>query len=141
MTQLSVGKEIVTHCSKCKLDLAHIIVVMKDQFSPLRVQCKTCGSNHSFKEKKAPAAKRVASPRSTSSKPRVSSEEKLLNIWEAAMKDASKTPVPYSIKTKFIEGQVIEHPTFGPGVVDRAIDANKIEVIFRTATKVLIHGK
>lgn len=140
MTQLSVGKEIVTHCSKCKLDLAHIIVVMRDEFSPLRVQCKTCNSTHSFKEKKVAAPKRASAARGAS-KPRLSAEEKSLNIWEFAMKNNKSEHLPYSIKTKYTLGQIIEHPSFGPGVVDKAIDTNKIEVIFRTATRILLHAK
>lgn len=138
MSNIGVGKEIVTHCSKCKLDLAHIIVVMKDEATPLRVQCKTCNSNHSFKVQKIAAPKRKVGARN--SKPRVSAADKLLNIWEAAMKKSKET-IPYSIKTKFEVGQVLDHPTFGPGVVEKAIDANKIEVVFKTSSKVLMHAK
>lgn len=141
MTQLGVGKEIVTHCSKCKLDLAHIIVVMRDQISPLRVQCKTCNSTHSFKEKKEAAPKRRVSAAKGATKPRLSSEEKSLNLWETAMKKNNSAHLEYSIRTKYTQGQIIDHPSFGPGVVDKAIDTNKIEVIFRTSTKVLIHAK
>ncbi len=142
MSQIGVGKEIVTYCSKCKLDLAHIIVVMKDEKTPMRVQCKTCNSNHSFKEKKVAVAGKV---RRTSTgkiaKPRMSSEEKIFSAWEKGMKATKEEAIKYSIKTKFEEGQIIEHPSFGTGVVDKMIDANKIEVIFEKCIKVLMHAK
>ncbi|EQC47399.1 hypothetical protein [Bacteriovorax sp. Seq25_V] len=142
MSQIGVGKEIVTYCSKCKLDLAHIIVVMKDEKTPMRVQCKTCNSNHSFKEKKVAVAGKT---RRTSTgrivKPRMSSEEKIFNVWDKAVKGSKEAPIKYSIRTKFLEGQLIEHPTFGTGVVDKMIDANKIEVVFEKCIKVLMHAK
>lgn len=142
MSEIGVGKEIVTYCSKCKLDLAHIIVVMKDEKTPMRVQCKTCKSNHSFKEKKVAV---VAKPRRLASgrlaKPRQTSEEKIFNVWDKAMKSSTVDPIKYSIKTKFLEGQIIDHPSWGTGVVEKMIDANKIEVVFRTCTKVLMHAK
>ena len=135
MSKIGVGKEIVTYCSKCKLDLAHVIHVMKDETTPLKVECRTCGSIHSFKEKKAPATKKKTT------RTRVSSAQKQENAWAAGLKKSEGEPVKYSPRTKFEIGQVVDHPTFGQGVVDRLLDANKIEVIFQTATRVLIHAK
>lgn len=138
MSKIGVGKEIVTHCSKCKLELAHIIVAMRDEATPHKVQCKTCGSNHSYKIKKvATARKRTATGR----KPRVSAAEKVFNLWEEGMKKFKGDAIPYSIKTKFEVGQVINHVKFGPGVVEKNIDSNKIEVIFEKDVKILMHNK
>ena len=50
-------------------------------------------------------------------------------------------PITYSIKHKFEIGDVLNHPTFGPGLVEKALDANKIEVTFRGQIKVLMHNK
>ncbi|OIQ19727.1 MAG: hypothetical protein BM556_04390 [Bacteriovorax sp. MedPE-SWde] len=136
MSKLGVGKEIVTNCSKCKLELAHLIVAMKDELTPHKVQCKTCKSTHTFKTKKAPAAKKK-----TTRKPRVSAADKITNAWEAGMSKQDGDLTKYSPKTKFEIGELIDHPTFGSGVVDKQIDNNKIQVIFKTDIKVLIHNK
>ncbi|MAE58654.1 MAG: hypothetical protein CME69_07225 [Halobacteriovorax sp.] len=136
MSELGVGKEIVTNCSKCSLELAHIIEVMENPTTPLRVKCKTCGSSHKFKVKKAAKAKTTRTR-----KPRVSSEQKLLNNWEEAMAKAKGETQKYSIKEKFEIGEIVDHPKFGIGVVGKALDANKIEVIFKTSLKVLMHNK
>ena len=112
MSELGVGKEIVTNCSKCSLELAHIIEVMENPTTPLRVKCKTCGSSHKFKVKKAAKAKTTRTR-----KPRVSSEQKLLNNWEEAMAKAKGETQKYSIKEKFEIGEIVDHPKFGIGVV------------------------
>lgn len=137
MSKIGVGKEIVTSCSKCKLELAHLIVAMRDEVTPYKVQCKTCGSNHSFKVKKV--AKRRAT--TGTKKKRVTAAEKILNIWEDAMENLDGDPIKYSIKTVFEAGQVIDHPKFGPGLIEKVIDANKIEVVFKTDVKILMHAK
>ena len=137
MSELSAGKEVVTYCSKCKLDLAHVIEVMADATTPLRVKCKTCGSSHKYKVKKIAAPKKKTGAR----KPRVSSEEKMMNLWTDLMAKANGDAQKYNIKAKFEIGDVIDHPKFGTGVVEKAIDANKVEVIFQKMSKVLMHNR
>ena len=138
MSKLGVGKEIVTNCSKCKLELAHIIVAMRDELTPYKVQCKTCKSTHAFK---APKAAKTTTRKKTTRKPRVSAAEKIQNLWDTAMAKQTEPASKYSIKTKFEIGEILEHPKFGAGVVEKHIDNNKIEVVFQTDIKVLIHNK
>jgi hypothetical protein len=138
MSKLGVGKELVTNCSKCKLELAHIIVAMRDEVTPYKIQCKTCKSTHTFKVKKAPS---TATRKKTTRKPRVSAAEKIANLWNDAMSKQTDPAVPYSIRTKFEIGQILDHPKFGAGVVEKHIDNNKVEVVFQTDVKVLIHNK
>ena len=51
MVKLSAGNEVLAYCGKCKLKLAHTIVVMKTDEIPDKVTCNTCKSTHAFKEK------------------------------------------------------------------------------------------
>jgi hypothetical protein len=140
MTQLSVGKETVTHCGKCKLNLAHMIVTMKDTITPYKVECKTCRSTHIF---------RSSAPKSTSSSTSKSSVKtksvKVTSVhqeWEQMMKSHEKNPViPYKMSTTFQLGDVMSHPTFGDGVVQGKFSNEKIEVIFASDIKTLIHAK
>jgi hypothetical protein len=46
----------------------------------------------------------------------------------------------YSMKGQFALGDKISHPNFGDGIIGKLIYPNKVEVIFRTDVKVLIHG-
>jgi hypothetical protein len=47
----------------------------------------------------------------------------------------------YSIRGSFTSGDIIDHPTFGQGIVERLIDNNKIEVLFKDDFRTLIHNK
>jgi hypothetical protein len=48
---------------------------------------------------------------------------------------------PYSPKDRYEEGDVLEHPTFGRGIATAVKDATKIEVLFETGSKTLVHGR
>lgn len=145
MAELSVGKEVLSHCSKCKLILAHIIVTMKDSSSPDKVQCKTCKATHAFKDPgatksktsvnkviKSAKAKRAGSKRST---------ETVAELWTKAINKNTTGTKSYTIKGSFITGDIIDHPTFGQGVVEKLIDDNKIEVLFQDDYRTLMHKK
>ena len=60
--------------------------------------------------------------------------------WEEAIKSSSSTLLDYSPKAKFTKGDLINHPKFGKGVIEKLIDKNKIEVLFKDDTKTLMHN-
>lgn len=143
MTELSVGKEVLSYCNKCKLTLAHMIVAMKDANTIHKVQCKTCKSSHAYKDPSAVKAKKSVTKKTKKSilgGARRSSTS-ISDLWMEAVNSSSVKSKAYSIKAKFDQGDIIDHPKFGPGVVDKLIDADKIEVIFRHDIKTLMHNK
>lgn len=139
----TVGKDVLAYCSKCKLTLSHIIMALKDPNTIAKVQCNTCKSIHAFKED--PGIKKTVSgkaPKGTrgrkakDNKPGVSINE----MWVEAMNNTKNKSKEYSTKTRFIIGDVVDHPKFGPGVVEEILDNTKIKVIFRNEIKVLVHN-
>lgn len=142
MSSIGVGKEILSNCSKCKLILAHIIVTMKSATEPDKVQCKTCKSTQSFKDpsakkKKTSVDRVIKSARSANGK----KTESVSELWNKAINKATSSSKEYSIKGAFQAGDLINHPTFGQGVVERLIDNNKIEVLFQDDYRTLMHCK
>lgn len=144
MTQFSVGKEVLSYCGKCKLTLAHLIASMKGPSEIDKVVCKTCKSTHAFKDPSAKKAKapvsRITRTQGRSSSSKKSSEPHSV-VWERAIQTTSSSVQEYSIRVQFKTGDLINHPTFGQGIVERSIDANKIQVLFRDDSKVLLHNK
>lgn len=140
--QVGVGKEILSHCNKCKLTLAHIIVTMKSLSEPDKVMCKTCKGTHGYKDPSAPAKKvaikKIGAPKTST--PRRSSVP-IEQIWTDAMNKVTKHSKEYTIKGIFEVGDLIAHPSFGPGIVEKVVDSNKIEVLFRDDYRTLIHKK
>jgi hypothetical protein len=133
-----VGGNVDSWCGKCKLMLAHTIEAMVDD-KPTRVNCNTCRSQHTYKpnppgsrlaRKGEDGAAHAVRPKSTSSR------------YQSALKAKSAgVAKTYSPQDKYEAGDVLDHPKFGRGVATIVKDATKIEVLFETGSKTLIHGR
>jgi len=137
---LAAGKEVLSHCNKCNLPLAHTIVVMKDHKTPDKVRCNTCKTTHVYKD---PSIKTVAKRRmpKLGTPTHKTSKINLEDMWSQAMKTSAGQELTYSIQTKFNKGDVVNHPSFGVGIVEKTIDNDKIEILFRTSFKTLMHNR
>jgi hypothetical protein len=101
-----------------------------------QVECKQCGRRHRVRgeEKKTETARPhrrtgVASTRAAKgAKPLVDA-------------DMSLEPVRYSTSAQFAPGQRVEHATFGPGVVERVLGPQKVQIYFADGSKVLAMGR
>jgi len=133
MSQPTVGQEVLSHCNKCALALAHIVLVIKEDGKLGRCQCKTCGAKHVYKDPEAVKKK------ATRKRRKKAAEVPMVDLWQSALKASEHEPKKYSIKDQFYLGEIIDHPTFGQGVVQKEMDGNKISVIFETDYKTLVH--
>jgi len=64
--------------------------------------------------------------------------------WKALMEKATEGKAKrseYSIKATFEKGTIVEHKTFGDGVVETVVDSGKIMVCFLDGDKLLVHGR
>jgi len=134
-TELSnkkLGGNIDCWCGKCKMVLAHTIEAMVGD-KPARVHCNTCRSQHSYKPN--PPGTSRKSPAGEPGKRRTGRYQSLLN--------ARNTSVPriYSPKERYETGSVLDHPTFGRGITTAVKDETKIEVLFESGPKTLVHGR
>ncbi|XXF81358.1 hypothetical protein P2318_16825 [Myxococcaceae bacterium GXIMD 01537] len=141
-----VGGEVDAYCTRCKMNLAHTILAMVGT-KIARVRCNTCGGDHAFRS--APGTTdRAPTPSARSSSPRASSSsrsseraEKVVISFEEQLagKDLANAP-KYSPKDTYKVDQVLQHPTFGLGLV-RVVRGDKVEVAFKSETKTLVHGR
>ncbi len=139
---MAVGQEIICFCSSCKLDLRHTIVAHRsgNSGSIAKVKCHTCTKIHAYRNNpgtkgaEAAAKKRESSPREKAQIIPVEVE------WrEMLSKSENKPSLAYAPTKEYQAGDVIEHPTFGAGVVRAIKDGNKFEVLFQRDVKTLIH--
>ena len=135
------GGAIDSWCGKCKLVLAHTIEAMVGD-KPVRVHCNTCKSQHSYKPNEPNRTSRQVRPPeaaaglvSQPAKPRASRYQSLLKGKDMAV---AKT---YSTKDRYELGDVVEHPSFGFGVATNIKDGTKIEVLFESGLKLLVHWR
>jgi len=138
MSQLTVGKDVLSYCTKCKLNLGHTIVAMKDAKTIAKVKCNTCFSMHSYKDPSSSSKQSLTRTKKSLMTP--SKVIPVADLWMEKISNSKKKSMPYSIDSKFVEGDVIDHSKFGPGIVEKVVD-DKIQVIFRHEIKTLVHNK
>ncbi|MCM0606663.1 MAG: hypothetical protein KA715_11280 [Xanthomonadaceae bacterium] len=133
---MKVAEEIISFCTKCKIDLAHAVVAMQGDRA-VRVMCKTCKGEHAYR-----APKGITDPSMAPKKKSERVSKTVVTVaedWETKMALHKNSPVKdYSTKNQYKAGERIEHPSFGTGLVEKLIHPNKIEVIFKTEIKMLI---
>ena len=133
-----VAQILETQCTKCKLLLTHTVVLHNSKGIVERVQCRTCGSEHKYHPEKKKAAKKAA--KKPAKKPRAAKTKKpdAAAIFEQlAAKFQDNKPVPYTMQGSYKTDDVIDHKTFGKGIVT-GISYQKIEVAFADAPRLLV---
>lgn len=137
MSQLTVGKDVLSYCTKCKLNLAHTIVAMKDAKHIAKVKCNTCGTQQAYKDPSKSRQNKTRTRRTAAAPSKIVS---VSDLWMEKMSSTKTKSQPYAMDHKFVEGDIIDHTKFGPGIVEKVVD-DKIEVIFRHEIKTLVHNK
>jgi len=154
--KLTAGGEVVSYCTKCRMDLNHRIIALVGGV-PVKVECESCGSHHKYRRASTDRAADKRTRTTTSSSPSTKSPTPRTAGARAAAeaaKEASQEKswqdriagkmadefVRYSPKGRFDTNALVSHLKFGDGFVVRVIDAAKIEVMFRDGPRVLAQG-
>jgi hypothetical protein len=136
METYQVGSNIDAWCTRCKLMLAHTIEAVAFGLIK-RVQCNTCRGQHQYKVDPS-----SAKPNSLIKKiPAEKSRFKATDFERLISSKDINNIAPYNSRTHFSKGDVISHATFGKGVVVEGKDIQKIEVLFASGPKILIHAR
>lgn len=140
-TKLSAGNIIEASCTRCRATLNHTIVAMVGE-RIVRVECNTCHGVHNYRgpiEKKEKStspspAKKQAVPRQPKNDPGISDMEE----WESLRPSFDcNQATPYEINGKYHVNEVLNHSTFGLGIVKNIIPPKKMEVLFQLGKKLL----
>jgi len=134
---IRTGGEIDAFCLKCELNLAHTIIAMVGA-KVVKVKCNTCGADHAYKgEQPLMKAASFARPKKSKATPRA---EKAVLGWEERLKGKNVAGAKkYNPKEYVQVDDVIDHPTFGMGLVT-ANRPGKIDVAFKAFEKTLVNG-
>ncbi len=130
-----VGHNCQAWCTKCKSETEHVIVAMVDAI-PKRVECCGCSTQHNYRL--PPGTGKAAAPRKKTAtrtrKPRARN-------WLVQVAEAQGLRRSYAISASFQEGDFLEHPRFGPGIVSKVVPGGKIEVLFEKGLSLLVHER
>ena len=158
--QPAVGRDVEAWCTKCATTLEHVIIAMVG-LQIVQVRCHTCSSTHKYKSNREAAA--VVAKVRPEPKPKVAKSStpaertkpsvtivvkpdppelraaKLLWQRRIAAHDRSHA-IAYSPAWVAKAGQLLEHKSFGYGIVESVMDG-KAQLLFEAGYKILITGK
>jgi len=131
--EISVGSYVATNCTRCRLELGHTVILMAgDRIA--RVKCRTCGSEHVYRnktQKKSPAKR---TPSGAKREELITSVEKR---WNTALLKAAREGIPYDTGRAYTTGDIILHVSFGRGIVT-GTSQKKVTLLFRDKERVLV---
>ncbi len=142
MATPKVGADIESICGKCG-DVWHVVVAkVGDKIA--RVQCKQCLGSHRHKPPEGSAAAaaiiRARAPGTRTTAPRKAAAPPPEPGPRVAA-DPSRPPRPYRATETWRQGDRIQHPTFGAGVVESDAGPGKIHVWFPGGRRILAQAK
>lgn len=143
MAEKNTGDELLAYCGACKMDLM-AVVVAKVGPKIARVQCKTCKKERAYRPPKglSEPAKGSAGGASRSARGAAAESRTVEEEWTKLMAGAAAArKVKYTPKAQLQLGDVIDHPTFGQGVVTKLSHPDKASVLFREDLKMLVHSR
>ena len=127
--RMNPGDDVDAACGKCKDVRTHAIIAVNSQGKIERVQCRTCGGAHNYRNPVKETKRATTAGSRTGSTGRSS----------AASAVPTGPTKMYSPQQSFQIGDQISHPTFGLGYI-ADVRATKIDVKFGRETKTLIHA-
>jgi len=143
-TKIKAGSTVDGWCTKCKLVLGHTVEAMVEG-KITRVHCNTCRGQHAYRAS-APAPRAAsgsgAAKGSKSAARKAAEKVPKRSEYETLLRGRTGvTARTYATSERFAPGELINHATFGLGVVTGERDSIKIDVHFADGPKVLMHGR
>jgi len=140
----SVGELIDAYCLRCKLTLSHV-VLFEVRGTIQKVKCRTCGAEHKYRDLKPEIKpgesplKRTRARQGASASPSspLGRGKPTLKEWTQKiedLKDEGDIRI-YSLRESFSRGDVIRHPTFGIGFVEKVLSETRMDVLFKDALR------
>jgi hypothetical protein len=136
-----VGGEVDAACTKCKMLLGHTILAMVGS-RIARVRCNTCQGEHNFRT----SGEKTRAPRASAAPKRPAARAAAVAAASGGTldslikgKDISQ-PLRYRPDQAFVKDNVIQHSSFGLGVVI-SVRGEKMDVMFDAGLKTLAHQR
>ena len=120
---LAMNDSFQSRCTKCRKITSHTVISITEEHQP-EAQCHTC--NHVSAAKK-PVANRILDPHKSER------EE-----WASLQPDMDANQAKaYSVTGSYRARSLVNHPTFGLGLVKRVTWPHKMTVLFADGQKIM----
>jgi hypothetical protein len=132
---VGVGADIEAECGRCGKTW-HVVIAMVDG-RVAQVECGECHKRHRLRTGDAarprPHRRTGASPNAPTRRP--------VAAQPLVVANPDRAPRAYDANDSYAPGDRVEHPAFGPGVVERVVGANKVQIFFAGGSRVLVHRR
>jgi hypothetical protein len=143
MSALTVGGEVDSYCTTCKINRLHLIIAMVGE-KPAKVECLSCHGHHRYRAN-PPGTPKVAAKRTR--KPTGPESKKHITLTESSqmstrLRELAHSARKYSPNDHYSIDDVVTHPTFGQGLVVELPATQKAAVFFQEGgVKLLVHDR
>ena len=136
-----VGGNIDDHCRKCNLLLAHIVLYKVDG-KVSKVKCKTCGAEHRYRGEKAQerhsdAGKKIPLKKAIAKRNASTGADVIRWKGKHDSMDPALSIKDYRTQDIYHAEDVIRHPVFGVGFVEKIVSETRMDVLFEDALKLM----
>ena len=134
------GMDLDAPCGRCKGETRHQVLTTTNGV-PEKLICGTCRSVHKFRADKpkvesvARTPRIPASAKAGGSRPISGLAAQFQQFMSSEQGGAQAKP--YSVATRWEEGQWLDHPSFGLGRVQKRL-GKKVDVLFKDGLKTLM---
>lgn len=130
------GSPIKARCLTCNADTEHVVLeAIGMQIRQVRCQkCRTEGAFHAPRIKPKPEPEKEKKTRKTTRRA-ATPEAQLRKLLEGRDLSAATT---YSVNLVLKPGHIIDHPSFGIGVVTEIVGPTKAKIFFEAGERVMI---
>jgi len=126
-----VAQDVIAMCTKCKMELNHIVVAQDIEGFVKKVKCYTCGSEHIYR-----SAKKISAAKNGKKRTSVKKVDPEKDFERLAEKFIDKSPVFYNMSGSYKNEDVLDHKVFGKGIVINT-SCQKMEVVFADGPRIL----
>ena len=145
MYMSSVGKNVDALCTKCGMVLAHI-VLYEVRGVIANVKCKTCGAEHKYRgSKPRTKSSEIAKERTRRVGTKADEESRQAEAaetqrWLLRQQDLRENAAiaDYRMTNRYQRGDVINHPSFGIGFVEKILEEQRMDVLFKGNLKRMV---
>ena len=115
----------------------HTIIYIVDNL-PKKIKCNSCDEHHNVSAKHSGKSRTKQSSSARKARAKEATYQAYLSrLAEGDPANSTK----YNIKGNFIKDQIIDHLRFGIGIVLSVINFNKIKILFKDGSRLLIQNQ
>jgi hypothetical protein len=133
----SEGRDIEAWCPLCNIKSVHTIITIFKNL-PKRIKCNTCDEHHNLSDKSSGENRSKTKSLTRKSRSKEATYQEYLSRLTGG--DPANY-IKYNIKGNFNKDEIINHLSFGIGIVLSGVQIDKIRILFKDGPRLLTQNQ